>query len=290
MRDQLTDFLIYIASEKGLSQNTIEAYQRDLLKFFSLLEEKKISSLNDVDEKIISEYLRVLKFKKMASSSIARAFIALKVFFLFLKREGEILLNPLAHLETPKSWQKIPEVLSKEEVIRLLEAPDDFGEGLRDKAILELIYSSGLRVSELTALNVEDVGDESVRVFGKGSKERVVPIGEKALIALKRYLEKREKTKDFSKEPLFLSDFGKEITREAIWHLIKKYQVKAKIVKSISPHTLRHSYATHLLEGGADIRVIQELLGHSSISSTDRYTHISTFALHETFNKVHPRP
>lgn len=200
--------------------------------------------------------------------------------------------NVTLYLESPKIWQLIPEVLSVEEMERLLAQPDpETNVGSRDRAILEMLYGSGLRVSEVCGLKIHDVDDKFVKVFGKGSKERVVPVGAKAIEAVDHYLARfRDQTDSSRQQALFVNQRGKPIDRIFVWKMIKRYANEAGIVKNISPHTLRHSFATHLLDNGADLRVIQEMLGHASISSTDRYTHISKSRLHEAFGKFHSRP
>lgn len=285
----LHDFLIYIASEKGLSANTVEAYERDIKSFESFCQKNGCSECHLIHEALIVFFLNTLKENEYASASIARVFIALKVFFKFLRREGLISESPAEFLTSPKLWQLIPEVLSQEEMERLLESPDlAEEEGVRDYAVLELLYSAGLRVSELCSLKIQDVADDSMKIRGKGSKERIVPIGKKAIAAIDQYLSKfrsRAETNDH----LFITRRKAPLSRQYVWSLVKKYAKKASIVKNIFPHTFRHSYATHLLERGGDLRVIQEMLGHSSINSTDRYTHVSTQHLQEAFKKFHPR-
>jgi integrase/recombinase XerD len=215
--------------------------------------------------------------------------IAVKVFFRYLKREGMIPQDPTLHLDTPKLWQLIPEVLSCEEVERLLAAPDQESPvGARDRAILEVLYASGLRVSEVCSLNIQDLDDTTLRVKGKGGKERVVPIAEVAVKAVDDYLTRFRGEQE--EEALFLNERGKRMDRQLVWKQIKFYAKKAGIDKRISPHTLRHSFATHLLDNGADLRVIQEMLGHASIATTDRYTHVSQHHLKSAFDAFHPRP
>lgn len=284
---EIADFISYIASEKGLSINTIEAYKRDIEKFTKILKVNCHSSFSEVNSLHIVAYLSTLKRQGYASASIYRALIAVKVFFRFLTREGVIQSNPALYLETPKLWQLIPEVLTCEEVELLIKQPDEkVWQGARDRAILEILYASGLRVSELCSLDIHSVDDRVVRVMGKGGKERVVPIGEEAINALDHYLNFRDK---IEQQPLFINNRGKRIDRNAVWKMIKEYAKKAGIEKNISPHTLRHSFATHLLDNGADLRIIQEMLGHASISSTERYTHVSQSKLREAFESFHPR-
>ena len=290
MENYIEDFLLYIASEKCFSHNTIDAYGRDLRFFVNYLCAKGISNVGDVEQKDIVDYLSSMHEKNLASSTICRAFISIRVFFRFLKKEGVICIDHTHLLDTPKVWRLIPEFLTYEEVDKLLSTPDLNSElGSRDRAILEVLYSSGLRVSELCALGIYHVDDEHVRVLGKGRKERMVPIGSKAIEALDNYLLKYRGEIHNDKEPLFVSRFKRRLDRVAVWRMIKRYAKKAEIMKNISPHTLRHSFATHLLENGADLRLIQEMLGHASVATTDRYTHISQKHLRESFNKFHLR-
>lgn len=284
MEQEIADFLIFLGSEKGLSPHTLEAYGRDL-RGFAQFAQQKVEEI--AGEKIIA-YFQTLKEKGIASSSLCRAMVSIKVFFRFLKREKIISANPTQFLESPKMWQLIPEVLNIEEVARFLEAPDrEDPIGARDFALFQVMYASGLRVSEVCGLNTGDISDDQVRVKGKGGKERVVPIAASAVSAVDEYLVKFRKEGDGA---LFLSSKGKRIDRVAVWERVKFYAKKAGISREISPHTLRHSFATHLLENGADLRVIQELLGHANIGTTDRYTHVSRKHLHTAFEKFHPKP
>jgi integrase/recombinase XerD len=288
----LSDFLSYIASEKGLSKNTIEAYQRDLISFLDYLDHSDIKDLNMVSNEHMICFLEEGKKHHYATSTICRQLVSMKVFFRFMKKEGVIDKDPSLFLESPKMWQLIPEVLTVDEVTALLAAPDTTSFlGARDKALFEMIYASGLRVSEICAMNITDVSDDSVRVKGKGGKERIVPIAKKALTSVDTYLNTfRSLSKGGDEHALFITQQGKRIDRIAVWNRMKYYSKKAGIAKNISPHTLRHSFATHLLENGADLRVIQEMLGHASIATTDRYTHISQKHMSEAFNAFHPRP
>lgn len=288
MKQILDDFLFYLGSEKGLSKNTIDAYRRDLSYFFEILSKRKSSFFSSLSNEDILTYISALKEKKLAPSSIYRAIVALKVFFRFCRKEGIISVEETLYLDTPKMWQLVPDVLTEKEVELLLKAPQvQEPLGVRDRAILEVLYASGLRVSELCGLNVADVGEEEVRVRGKGGKERIVPIAASAIKWVDQYLLSFERKKT---EALFLSKKGIRLDRITVWNLVKVYAKKAGLSKSISPHTLRHSFATHLLENGADLRIIQEMLGHSSIATTDRYTHISQKHLVASFLKHHPRP
>lgn len=280
---ELVAFIAYLRAERGLSPHTIEAYERDIKVFLTHF-------LPPHQKEQIIQHLSHLRGKGYASASLARALISLKVFFRFLFREGWIDKECTQSIDSPKIWQLIPDVLSYNEVERLLASPDTGTYiGARDCALLELLYASGLRVSEACSLSLYSVDDVSVRVLGKGGKERIVPVGVKAIDAIDRYLVHfRDKGPEQEKH-LFLTEKGKPIDRILVWRRIKVYAKKAGITKNIFPHTLRHSFATHLLENGGDLRVIQEMLGHSSITTTDRYTHVSSSHLQEAFLKFHPR-
>ncbi len=289
MRETFEDFFFYLASERGLSKNTAIAYRRDLFCFLSVIEKRGISQFSEISKGEILAFLDHLKSKKQASSSIYRAMIALKSFFRFLRKEKLVPTEETLYLDTPKVWQLVPDVLTENEVQELLLIPNiEEPLGARDRAILEVLYASGLRVSEVCGLNVTDVGDHTVRVLGKGGKERVVPIAKSALETVDHYL--LHFRGDGKNAALFVSPRGVRVDRITIWNRVKLHAKKAGILKSISPHTLRHSFATHLLENGADLRVIQEMLGHSSVATTDRYTHISQKHLVDAFSKHHPRP
>lgn len=282
MDDPYSQFVLFLRSEKGLASLTVEAYSRDISKF---LASKTVDQLTSED---IIAHLSSLKVQGYASSTLARVYVSLRVFFRFLYQEKYLKKNLCEFFDAPKIWQLIPEVMSENEVDKLLSAPAATTfEGLRDKAILEVLYASGLRVSELCSLKINDVDEGSLRVMGKGGKERVVPIGQKALCAIDAYLGCRDVFGD--KKNLFLTGKGKPMHRIAVWKLVKKYAKSAGIEKNISPHSLRHSFATHLLDHGADLRVIQEMLGHSNIGTTERYTHVSFGKLHEAFDRFHPR-
>ncbi len=290
MHQAIDDFIIFIASERGLALNTVEAYQRDASAFLGYLQGRHVVSWSEVTQEHLIGFLDDLHKRHYATSSISRALMAIKVLFRFFKREGIVTTNPTIYLENPKLWQLIPAVLSNPEVDNLLTQPDTTtANGSRDKAILEVLYACGLRVSELCGLKIYDVDDTFVRVRGKGGKERVVPIGKRAIAAIDHALTFRDLSDSDRQTYLFVTRSGSPIQREAVWTLVKRYAKAAGIAKTISPHTLRHSFATHLLDNGADLRIIQEMLGHASISSTDRYTHISHSRLHEAFNSFHPR-
>lgn len=296
MREFVESFLNYLAVERSLSPNTIISYKRDLEKYTGYLENCKINSLSETSRKNISDFMFTLKDSGLSASSIARNLAAIKVFYRFLVRERILRADPSGLLESPKLWKKIPDVLSIEEVEDLLAACDlHQTQGVRDRAILELMYATGLRVSEAVNLKVQDVNFDAgfLRCIGKGSKERIVPLGREAVISVKRYLEKaRPKlAKNAGNDSiLFLSRLGKRISRQSFWKLIKYYARRARLKKELKPHTLRHSFATHLLSRGADLRSVQEMLGHADISTTQIYTHIDKNRLKLIHKTYHPRP
>lgn len=286
-RKLVAEFLRYITYERCLSKNTQEAYARDLESFCAYLETHDGS----LDQKTAISFLQDLRSKEYASSSCARVQIALKVFFRFLFREEYLPADEGRFLDSPKLWQRLPEVLSREEIQLILKSCiGKSALAIRDQAILELLYGTGVRVSELCSLSIYDVSDDKIVVKGKGDKERVLPLGPQALAAIDRYLtEVRWKYESADNSALFVTTRGNSIDRINVWKMIKQRAKAAGITKEISPHTMRHTYATHLLDGGADIRVIQELLGHAHISSTDKYTHLSKSQVQERFFMFHPR-
>ncbi len=292
--DALIDqFINYLRLERGLADNTIQAYSRDLSRFARFLEERDLSPLTVSRDQII-EYLSSLK-RSLSARSIARNISATRMFFRFLASEGHIRENPARLLETPRLSRKLPDVLSTDEVERLLARPDpSTPAGNRDRAMLELLYATGLRVSELISLTVLNVNLESgyIRTLGKGAKERLVPIGGKAIEAVRDYLldGRSRMVRGANLPTLFLNFRGRPLTRQGFWKIIKQYGKTAGIEKEISPHTLRHSFASHLLEGGADLRAIQVMLGHEDISTTQIYTHVTRDKLRELHEKYHPRP
>jgi len=294
-------FNIFLRTGKTLSDNTINAYNFDLMKFFSFLESNtKIDRINSVNQKTIESFLKFIRSSEkkegfyFSDKSISRYISTLKSFFKFLESENIIESDPSELISSPKVTKILPVVLTVNEIENILSKPDITKNlEIRDKAILETMYASGLRVSEVINLTIENVffDDGILRVFGKGSKERLVPIGSSALKYVKLYLDNvREKiNKNKSGSILFLNARGGKLSRMAIWNIVSKYSNLANITKKIHPHTLRHSFATHLLEGGADIRIIQEMLGHTDISTTQIYTHIEKDYLIEVHKLFHPR-
>lgn len=291
MEKALINFLLYLKGERGLSPHTLEAYERDIKSFFTHLQSKQLNDFESIHHEMIMDYLNYLKLGGYASSSICRALVAIKVFFRYLVREDILKHSVAQNFESPKLWQVIPEVLSEQEITALLNQPDTKTLlGARDKAVLELLYSSGLRASELCQLHIHHVGEGHVRVMGKGRKERVVPVGKPALDAIDHYLLTRDAAKcGIGAEHLFLSQHGRQINRHTLWRIVTTRAKAAGILKKISPHTLRHSFATHLLDHGADLRIIQDMLGHATIKTTDRYTHVNPNRLRKAFTDCHPR-
>lgn len=284
----VSDFVNYIQTERGLSDHTIEAYQRDIALFASKL---AVRDWKSVGPESVLAFLSFLQEKRYAPSSICRMLVSVKVFFRFLKKEGEVSIDLSRYFDTPKIWQLIPEALSVEEVDALLQAisPESFL-GARDRAIVELMYATGMRVSEVCSLRVGDLNDSFAKVCGKGKKERIIPVGQKAQQAVQWYLSKFRKKALSPTECLFLSPRGKSVSRATVWSRVKIYAKAAGIAKRVSPHVLRHSFATHLLENGADLRLIQDMLGHEDIGTTDRYTHVTGSRLKAAFKAFHPRP
>jgi len=294
VNEHIEQFIYFMEFERGVSPNTLESYRRDLLKFAAYLNGKGIA-LSAVERATIGDFLMHLKDNGLSATSIARNLAALKTFWKFLVSERRTGENVAAIVETPKIWKNIPDVLNREEVEKLLDAPPNKGcAGLRDRAVLELMYATGMRVSEVGDLKKGDINLESgfARCFGKGGKERIVPVGRIAKEAVSRYLERsRDKLRSAKAvdDHLFLSRLGKKLSRQSIWKMIQKYTAVAGIKKHITPHTLRHSFATHLLEGGAELRGVQEMLGHADISTTQIYTHVDKERLRKVHEKYHPR-
>jgi integrase/recombinase XerD len=292
--DLLADqFVNHLRVERGLADNTIRSYTHDLTRFFRFLEHRNLSPLR-VERDHVMEYINLLN-TLLSARSIARSLSTLKMFYRFLISEGRIKDSPVRLLESVKLPSRLPQILTHQEVDLLLAEPDPSTIlGMRDRAMLELLYATGLRVSELTGLNLTNINLDAgyVRTVGKGAKERMVPIGEKARKALKTYISESRpgllKGKNLSR--LFVSRRGQPISRQGFWKIIRKYGMMAGIKKKITPHRLRHSFATHLLEGGADLRSVQVMLGHADISTTQIYTQVSRGRLKQVHEKYHPRP
>lgn len=301
MKKYIAYFIEYLKSEKGYSPHTIRNYASDLGQFYDFVSgEKGIETFEfdicSINYTLIREYLGRL-FDTCTRTTIARKLSTLKSFFRYLELRGLCIKNPASNINTPKLEKRIPVYLSIDEIFALLSQPEgDRGLGLRDLAIMELLYSSGIRVSELVFLNVEKLDLESrlVKVLGKGGKERIIPFGKRALAVIKEYLKNTEKIRkkkgyDILKGPLFLNYKGERLSSRSINRIIKKYLMSSGIMTNISPHSIRHTFATHLLDSGADLRSIQEFLGHASLSTTQKYTHVSIDKLMEVYDKSHPR-
>jgi len=287
------EFLNYLLIERGLAQNTIAAYKKDLTSFLEFLKKLDIS-LDAVEQGHFRAYLLFLKKKKRAASTISRNIAALKTFFKFLQQERYITENIASDLESPKKDKKLPKVLSIKEVDKLLAQPKtNSAIGSRDKAMLEVLYATGMRVSELLNLGINNLNLEMgyIRCLGKGSKERIIPIGSQAVASLNIYLSwgRNKLLKNLEEQAVFLNQHGRKMTRQGFWKIIKKYAKDADINNEITPPILRHSFATHLLENGADLRAVQEMLGHADISTTQIYTHLTQSRINQVFKQTHPR-
>lgn len=286
-------FLSYLRVEKGLSDNTIQSYRRDMLKFVSFLDKQNLVTAK-IRRQDVVDFLAMLYKRRLDSRSVARHLVTIRHFFRFSLIEGFIKEDPAATIESPKFRQSLPYFLSVEEVERLLAQPDTSSAiGLRDKAIIELMYSTGIRVSELAGIRVGDLQLDAgcLRCIGKGNKERLVPVGKKALAVVESYMKKSrpQLLKDNASASLFLNQRGRPMDRITIWKMMGRYGRKAALRKPLKPHTLRHSFATHLLDRGADLRSVQMMLGHSDISTTQIYTHVVEERLKQVYKAHHPR-
>jgi len=294
MKEFIDEFMNYLSVERGLAKNTLLAYRRDLDKYIDYLSQKSIKTAAQVNREHVSGFMYDLKKHDMSPTTICRNLAAVKMFHRFLVRENLAKEDPTTLVDTPKLWMRIPSVLTQAEVeSMILAASGKKIQQVRDKAILEIFYASGLRVSELSDLKTASINYEVgfVRAVGKGSKERIIPLGMKAREAVQKYLlhSRPRLLKNQTNDVLFLSRLGKKISRQSIWSVIKYYARKANIKKTIKPHTLRHTFATHLLEHGADLRSVQEMLGHSDISTTQIYTHVDKERLKSVHKQFHPR-
>lgn len=308
MESLLDEFLTFIAVEKGLSKNTVSSYQRDLKSYLSFLKREKISDADKIKEDDVTRFITNLS-KKMSPKSMARKISSIKSFHVFLVREGLTLNQPCTNLRTPKLPRKLPEVLDFEEINKMLNilenSANSFGSdksakrkkreeaiAIRDLSILEIMYGAGLRISETVSLDLSDIDFSTrfLRCFGKGSKSRLVPIASGSLKTVRRYLSDARPILLLGRpdSALFLNSRGKRLSRQSCWKVIKRAARLAGINKEVTPHTIRHSFATHLLENGADLRAVQEMLGHASISTTQIYTHVSRKHLHSIYEKYHP--
>ena len=292
---QAKSFLDYLTVEAGLSDNTILAYGRDLKSFLEFCKSSKIKALRQIEPMLIRRYMRFLTQNQKGEGSVKRSLVAIRMFLRFAKLTGLIEDDFSGILEGPKIWQKLPVVCSKQQVVDLLNGPDPTEPlYLRDKAMLELLYATGIRAGELASLKCSDVNLDIgyLRCLGKGSRERVVPIGKVAVAATAEYLKdlRIRLAKSFSGDFLLLSRTGRPVSRIEIWRLVKKYAARAGMPRNLTAHTLRHCFATHLLRGGADLRSVQEMLGHVDIATTQIYTHVDQERLREIHRKFHPRP
>jgi integrase/recombinase XerD len=290
----IDQFLNYLLVEKGLSKKTLEAYSRDIIKYRNFLTEKKIVAPSEEDTPLILKHLILLRESGLAARSRARHLVALRGFYRFLVQEKVLGHDPASLIDLPKTSLKLPHVLSVQEISHLLAAPDpQKPAGLRDAAMLELLYAAGLRVSELITLKLQDINLEAgfVRIFGKGSKERIVPIGLHAKDKIDLYLKSARAVllKQIPSPYLFVARAGKPMTRQGFWKLLRRYARQAGFKKKITPHSFRHSFASHLLEGGADLRAVQIMLGHVDISTTQIYTHVTREHLRALHKRYHPR-
>lgn len=300
MRHEVNSFLNHLSTEKGFSSNTIEAYRNDLSQLASFIEEQ--ATMKDfspkwasVDRNLLISYILDLKERGYASATVARKVAAIKSFSDFLVSEGVFRNDPTENLSSPRVGKSLPKPLSVSEIEALLNEPakSSSTDAKRDRAMIELMYAGGMRVSELVSMNIGDVdlGEGFVRCFGKGSKERIIPIHAKAIQALEIYLEQArpQLIRNDEEQALFLNRRGERLTRQGFWLILKAYVKSAGITTDVSPHTLRHSFATHMLRGGADLRAVQELLGHANITSTQIYTHLTSEHVHQAYERAHPR-
>lgn len=293
MQRHIDKFINYLKVEKNASGHTLANYSIDLRSFGQFLGDREIAS---VDNLFLRRFLAEMRGKNYSKRTIARKLAALRSFFKFLYREGHIPTNPITAVSTPKLDKKLPKFLDVEKMARLIQSPaEDTPSGLRDRAILETLYSTGIRVSELVGLDLDDIDFISgvVKVFGKGSKERMVPIGDQAMRAIRRYVDKRSrpaaKRRAEGEKAVFLNRQGRRLTDRSVRRIVDKYIRACSIEEKISPHSLRHSFATHLLDRGADLRSVQELLGHMNLSTTQIYTHVTMERLKAVYDKAHPR-
>jgi len=305
MRAQIEEYLAYLELERGLSPTTRASYAQDLGLFEAFLHTRRIGGLSHVRPLHVREFLQSLR-ERASPATVARKLAAVKGLFRYLEGQRAIAKSPTTFIETPRLWRRLPQTLNLAEVERLLGSVKAEGLGLRDLAMLELLYGSGLRVSELVSLDLSSCNVEAgfIRCMGKGNKERIVPLGRQAAAALERYV-KTERPRLVARavrpssssrgarpdaQALFVNRRGARLTRQRVWQVLRRYAKAGLITKAIGPHTLRHSFATHLLERGADLRTVQELLGHANISTTQRYTHVDRLRLKAVHEKYHPRP
>ncbi|MDD5348146.1 MAG: site-specific tyrosine recombinase XerD [Candidatus Omnitrophica bacterium] len=296
MEQFIDAFLNYLTVERGLSKNTIASYGEDLGAYAEYLKSRSIANVSRTTKNDIIGFMLAQKDRGLAANSVARRLAAIRMFHRFLVRERLAASDPTGLVDSPKLWKKVPETLSLNEIEALLAQPNirDCKQGMRDRAILETLYATGMRVSELSGLKVDNVNREIgfLRCTGKGNKERIIPLGRKAIASITRYLDasRPKLLKDRRSEFLFVGRSGARLSRQSLWKIIKRYAKLARIKKPIRPHILRHSFATHLLERGADLRSVQEMLGHANIATTQIYTHINKERLKSIHRMYHPRP
>jgi integrase/recombinase XerD len=295
MKELIESFLNYLSVERGLAKNTIMAYREDLVTYSGFLKSQGLDVFSKVNRSAVTDFMFFQKDKGLQPNSIARRLAAIRMFHRFLVRERVLKNDPTSLVESPKLWHKIPETLSVNEAEALISQPNlRNDQGIRDRAILETMYATGMRVSEAVNLKIDNVNQEVgfLRCIGKGNKERIIPLGKKAIVSIERYISgsRQSLLKEKESEFLFLNRFGKKISRQSLWKIIKYYARMAGIKKPMKPHILRHSFATHLLERGADLRSVQEMLGHSNIATTQIYTHINKDRLKSIHRMYHPRP
>ena len=294
MQGFIDDFISFLAVERGLADNTLLAYRRDLESYLAYCDQAGVKGLRQITRQHISEYVYAQKKSGLSARSICRRLAAIKTFHRFLVRENLNQEDPSTLVDTPKLWKRVPEVLTQQEVeAMILSVEGHKWQAVRDRAILEVFYASGMRVSELAALRMDQVNLDLgyVRCIGKGRKERIIPLGQRAREAVKTYCEEVRGVllKSRLSSDVFLSRLGKKMSRQSLWKVVKAYAQKANIKKTIKPHTLRHTFATHLLEHGADLRSVQEMLGHADISTTQIYTHVDRERLKKIHKHYHPR-
>lgn len=293
MEALVQEYVDFLEKDKRLSENTLQSYRRDIEQYISYLNEHSFNNITESNKATILTYLIYLQKKGKATSTISRNLASIRSFYQYVSKNKLIEKDPTSGLDSPKLERKLPQILSSQEVNLLLEQPNcNDIKGRRDKAMLELLYATGIRVSELISLNVSDINlDAGIVSCNKGDHERIIPIGSIAISALRDYLNKSRKLmlQNNSEQALFLNFSGKKLTRQGFWKIVKHYKNQAKIIKQLTPHTLRHSFAAHLYENGADLRSIQEMLGHSDISSTQIYAKLAKDRLKEVYKKAHPR-
>lgn len=294
--DAIEEYIHFLRVERQLSENTLQSYERDIKDYTqNIFETQQLETFDQIERFDILQHLQALKNKGISARTISRHISSIRSFHQFLLREKRCNNDPTVHIDMPKIEQKLPKVLSIEEIDRLIATPNiSKPQGVRDRAMLELLYATGMRVSECISLNLEDIHLTMgfVRVFGKGGKERIIPLGSSAIEACTNYLNTARFQLENPKlrtEALFINQRGKRLTRQGCWKLMKGYAQKAGIEKELTPHILRHSFATHLIENGADLRAVQEMLGHADIATTQIYTHISKTRLSEVYKQFHPR-